>query len=347
MIESWDGFGVVSRYDRPTGTWIFIALHDVRLGPATGGCRLKSYESIEAGLLDAMRLAEGMTYKWAAAGLPHGGGKVVLAASRELVGEERAGLFRRTGELIEGLRGTFGTGMDLGTTPDDMAAMAETTRFVHGVLRDGSEVVDPGPFTAAGVLAAIRVVVRRALGADSLAGATVLVEGVGDVGGPLARLLAEAGATVRVSDLNERKAAALGAELNAEVVQPHVVHSMHCDVYSPCAVGATLKKNTIPHLNCRTVAGSANNQLEELADADLLHQRGILYAPDYITNSGGAVAFHALGEGADRDEAMARVAGIESILEDVLGEAAMRDESPVHAAQRRAQEILASASGNS
>ncbi len=340
LIEEWDGNGVVTKFDRETETWIFIALHDNTLGPSVGGCRMKSYPNQASALRDAMRLGAGMTQKWAAAGLPLGGGKMVLSTKKPLEGEERAGLFRRVGELVETLRGTFATGMDLGTVPLDMVHMAETTRYVHGVSSDGSEATDPGPFTAAGVLSCIKAAVNRSFGSDDLDGRSVLVQGIGGVGKPLAHLLSEAGARVLVSDLDERAAESLAEELKAEVVPPHVVYSIHYDVYSPCAVGATLNKNTIPQLNCAIVAGSANNQLESPEDAELLHERGILYAPDYITNSGGAVAFHAIGDGATEEEALRRASLIGERLASILTEAGLRNESPATSAARKASQAL-------
>lgn len=340
LISGWDGNGVVVKHDRETGTWIFIALHDNSLGPSVGGCRMKIYPSQVEALRDAMRLAGGMTRKWAAAGLPMGGGKMVLSVTRIPEGAERAGLFRRVGRLVNTLRGAFATGMDLGTEPQDMLRIAEQTRYVHGVSSDGKRATDPGTFTAAGVLSCIKAAVARSFGDESLVGRSVLVQGVGGVGKPLARLLSRAGARVLVSDIDEQGVAELASELDAEVVPPHVVYSIHCDVYSPCAVGATLNKDTIPQLNCSVIAGSANNQLETPEDADLIHKRGILYAPDYITNSGGAVAFYAIGTGLDEGAAMEQASLIGGRLTEILAEAELRSESPARAAERKARQAI-------
>ena len=197
LIEGWDGAGVVVHFDAATEAWFFVALHDATLGPPTGGCRMKIYPRPAEGLLDAMRLSRGMTYKWAVAGLGFGGGKSVIALRAPLRGEERAALLRRFGRFLEGLHGAYWTGEDMGTTPDDMATIAEESRFVHGVVgrdsRTGTrEAVDPGPYTAQGVLAGIQGALEHTEGSSDLSGTSVLIQGVGDVGAPLARLMKEA-----------------------------------------------------------------------------------------------------------------------------------------------------------
>lgn len=343
LIEDWKGVGVVVRYDQPTGTWIFIALHNDTLGPCTGGTRMKMYPSPAIALEDAMRLGEGMTYKWAAVDVAFGGGKAVLAVPRPLEGEERTGLLTRYGQLIESLNGTFGTGVDLGTTPDDMLVISRATSYVHGVDRTTGSAIDPGPYTARGVLAGMRAAVRVAFGSDGLRGKVVHIQGVGDVGAPLARMLKDAGADLRFSDIDTRRAEALAEELGgAETFEPHTAYEARCDVYAPCAVGATLNAETIPELKCRVVAGSANNQLASLEDAERLHERGILYAPDYIVNAGGAIAFAMIGQGVtDEAEICERVDAIDGSLTGILAEAARVNESPVHAAQRAVDERLA------
>lgn len=349
LIESWDGFAVVSRYDRPTGAWIFIALHDRTLGRPTGGTRIRSYDSPAEGLHDAMHLAEGMTHKWAAADLPFGGGKAVLATPGPLKGEAREGLLRRYGQLVESLQGGFSTGEDLGTTPRDMALIGEETRFVMGA--GGGQVADPGPFTARGVLAALRSAVRAAFGDDDLSGRRVLIQGVGDVGAPLARHLAGLGAQLLLSDPDGERLRKLVDELSGEdggpeVVPPERLYDTPCDVFAPCAVGFVLSSETIPRLRCRVVAGSANNQLASDEAAELLHQRGILYAPDYIANSGGAIAFGMMEQGLEDHEILfARIDKIGDALDEVFEEAADRDESPLHAAHRRVERILDRESG--
>jgi leucine dehydrogenase len=256
LIQRWNGQSVVVSYDNPSHTWIFIAIHDTTLGPAMGGCRMRVYHTPDEALLDAMRLAEGMTHKWAVIGFDFGGGKSVLAVPRELHGEEREGLLRRFGYLLESLRGAYWTGEDLGTTPEDMAIVGSVSQYVHGTKADGSRPVDPGPFTALGVLVGMRAAVLHAFG-NGLAGRSVLIQGAGDVGAPLARMLKEEGARLLISDLDDELAARVASEVEGEVVAPEQAYRAECDVFAPCAVGAVLNRETIPVLACRVVAGPA------------------------------------------------------------------------------------------
>jgi leucine dehydrogenase len=338
-IRNWDGQSVVVAHDNDTDAWVFVAIHDVSLGPAVGGTRVQRYPQPEDGLVDAMRLAEGMTYKWAGIDMPFGGGKAVLALSRDLDEPDRHGLLRRYGRILGSLCGAFSTGVDLGTTPEDMLIVASQARYVVGVEEHQS--ADPGPFTALGVLSGIRSSLREVFGSESLPGRTILIQGVGDVGLPLAHMLAEAGARVLLSDLDEGLAARVAAELDGQVVLSDALYETECDVFAPSAIGAILNPETVPVLRCRIVAGPANNQLESLEDADRLHQRGILYAPDYIINAGGAIAFGRMHLG-QTDMAVLRreVQGIETTLEEVFREAREANEAPVHAAQRRARRVL-------
>jgi leucine dehydrogenase len=341
LIEDWDGAGVVVRRDAPTGTWMFVAIHDDTLGMAAGGCRMKVYDRPEDGLRDALRLARGMTHKWAAMGLPFGGGKSVLAIPHPMVGAERVGLLHRFGELLNTLHGSYGTGEDLGTTPEDMAEIASVSPHVVQVHGFEGGPTDPGPFTALGVYEGIRAALEQLHGDGSVAGRSVLIQGVGDVGGPLARLVSQDGGQVLLSDLDQDKAFALSVEVGGSVVTPEHLYYTKCDVYAPCAIGATLNSETIPLLLCGAVAGSANNQLEEEQDAQRLHERGILYAPDYVINAGGALAFGliTLGE-RDTDELVRRVTEIGGSLSEMFADAAANDESPVHAAMRAVNRAL-------
>lgn len=340
-IEAWDGQAVVCARDADTDSWMFIALHDSTLGPPVGGCRMKTYPSPDAGLLDAMRLAEGMTYKWAAIDFPFGGGKSVLAIPHALEADQRTELLQCFGRLLTTLRGTYRAGVDLGTTPDDMKVIATQTDQVMGVSPDGSESRDPGPYTALGVFVGIQAALRAVGRGPEIAGLRVAVQGVGDVGEPLARLLADAGASLALSDVNAGRVQGLAEELGADVVGPADIYGTACDVFAPCAVGAVLNPETIPRLECRIVAGSANNQLASADDAERLHARGILYAPDYVVNAGGAIAFGLMHRGEeDQEELRRRVRRIEESLDAIFAEAAASDESPEHAARRRAERIL-------
>jgi len=341
LVEEWDGLAVVTRHHRETGSWIFVALHDATLGSPCGGTRLANYPSPAAGLRDAMRLARGMTHKWAALEFDSGGGKVVLAVPDALDANGRRALLLDYGRLLESLGGVFSTGRDLGTTDDDMRVLSEVTAHVHGVDRETQQTRDPGPYTAHGVVAAMRAGLNSLFGSNEFAGRNVLIQGVGDVGEPLARRLAAAGAALLLSDIDEVRVGALAKELGASSISAADVYDTECDLYAPCARGATLSEETIPRLRCRAVVGSANNQLAEDGDADRLYERDILYAPDFIANGGGALAFGLIHRGVTDEETIAtRLDGIEATLNDVFRESSDRDESPQHAALRRIRATL-------
>ncbi len=342
-IAGWSGRAVVTHYDAPSAVWIFIALHSDALGTPTGGTRWRRYEHLDDALADAMRLAQGMTAKWAAVNFPFGGGKAVLCPTRALDTEERRGVMRRYGRLLSTLRGSFATGPDLGTTVDDMREIASQTPYVHGVDRATGVAQDPGPYTAAGVFAAIEAAARQAMGTADVAGLRVLVEGVGSVGAPLARALAAKGARLLLCDLDPARAERLAAELGAGVVALAEVAVTDCDLYAPCAVGGTLNRGSIEQLRCRMVVGSANNQLAELADSQRLAARGILYAPDFIANAGGAIGFAMLGQGASEDTIRTRLQAIGTSLGEIFAEAAAHGETPLAAAERRVERHLAAA----
>lgn len=339
VVEAWNGESVVTAFDSVTGAWMFVALHDTRLGPAAGGTRMASYPAPVDGLIDAMRLAEGMTWKWAGVGIRFGGGKAVIAIPDNLGDEARAGLVDRYAAHLVSLRGAFQTGVDMGTTPEDMARIGAISGYAVGLV-DGKP-GDPGPYTARGVFAGIRAALEHRFGEANFGARSVLVQGLGDVGLPLAGLLAEAGATLYLTDLREDAAERAQGRFGGTVIPADDIWDVDVDVYAPCAVGATLNPDTIPLLRCGIIAGSANNQLLSEADAERLRERGILYAPDYVINAGGAVAFAAIHRG-ERDETRlrAQVDEIGSSLREMFEEAASARESPLHAARRRAQRFL-------
>lgn len=349
LIEQWDGLGVVTSYHAETDSWIFIALHDDTLGRPTGGCRLKTYATPAEALRDAMRLAEGMTWKWAAMDFPYGGGKSVLAVPGPMRGEARRSLFTRFGQLLNTLGGAYRVGEDLGTTPRDMAFLATVTNSVAGCsagIEAGGHAVDPGPFTAAGVHEGIRAALTHVDGTGDMNGKTVLVQGLGDVGGPLARLLGRSGAKVLVCDLDAELAWTVAAQCGGTVLDPRAVYDTPCDVYAPCAVGATVSGRTIPRLRCRIVAGSANNQLEEAEDAERLRAAGILHAPDYVISGGGAMAFGLMESGIlETSELEHRVRTIGTTLARIFREADARGTTPTAAARELALKALADGTG--
>ncbi len=337
LIREWDGECVVTRFDRASGAWIFIAIHDRTLGMAMGGCRLTTYAAPRDGLRDALRLASGMTLKWAAIDFPFGGGKAVLAVPGPLDVGTRDGLLGRFGELIESLGGIYGTGVDLGTTSRDMNVIAAHSRWVCGRTPEHGGAGDAGPWTALGVYAGMQAACGQVFGSAALEGRTVLVQGVGGVGAPLARRLVAEGARVIVTDALPVRASAIAQELGAEIVGPELAYETACDVFAPCAIGGILNARSIPRLRCRVVAGSANNQLERDEDADTLHERGITWAPDFVTNAGGAIAYGALEVlhwTPERTER--RVEKIHDTIDEILMEASRRAESPLREAVRLA-----------
>jgi leucine dehydrogenase len=328
LLASWDGEHAVARYDAESGTWMFVCVHSTVLGPAGGGTRMRVYPTPADGLADAMRLSEAMTRKMAAAGMPRGGGKAVLAVPEPPAGEPRRRLLRRYGELVASLGGTYRTAGDMNISPADLDVVAETCQWVYGTTRRGG---DSGRGTARGGLHAIRATVEHLFGSPDLAGRSVLVQGAGAVGGVLARELAEAGAHVLVSEVDGERATATGCE----TVSPERVLETEVDVYSPCAVGGTLNAESIPHLACRAVVGCANNQLGEPEDAKRLRERGIVYAPDYVVNAGGIVQLIGLeDEGWDEEQLETRLAGIGETLRELFAEAEAEGITPADAADR-------------
>ncbi|MCP4203478.1 MAG: amino acid dehydrogenase [bacterium] len=345
LIEAWDGLAVVANFDKPTGSWIFICIHDNTLGPSTGGTRIATYASPADGLHDAMRLSEGMTQKWAAVDLGFGGAKAVLAVPHPMAGEERRGLLERYAKQINLLGGAFLTGEDMGISPEDMEFMARFTDHLHG-YDDRGRKVDPSPYTARGVLTGIKAALERRFGEASVRGRKVVVQGAGNVGSHLIRMLADEGARVLIEDVDEERARSLAKEHGGELINGGDSYSTACDVFAPCAVGAILNRETIPKLECPIVAGSANNQLEEREDVERLRERGIMYAPDYIVNAGGAISFAYLGRGiSEPAELIEKVDSIGTTLAEILKEAEERGESTLAAAERRVARTLERARG--
>jgi leucine dehydrogenase len=308
----WDGEFVVARYDRPAAAWLIVALHSTWLGPATGGTRLRIYPDFRSGLRDAFALSRSMTWKFAAADFPRGGGKAVLALSRPLPSEQREDLLLRYGALVAELGGRFYTGPDVGTAPLDMDVVAKTAgRFVHARTQHGGGAGDSGRWTALGVQSAMRAACEVAFDSGDLRGRRVLVQGAGSVGGMLIELLLAARAQVMVSEVDSGAAARWRDDGRVHMVDPASVVDTPCDVFAPCALGGVIDLAAARRLRCRAVVGAANNQLAHPDAAAALQTRGVLYAPDFVVNSGGAVAItgmEALGwSAAHAEEQMRRI----------------------------------------
>jgi leucine dehydrogenase len=311
LLERWDGEQAVIHRDPESGAWIFICMHSVRLGPAAGGTRMKVYDTPADGLEDAMRLSTGMTSKLAVADLGLGGGKAVLAVRQIPSGEDRRRLLHRYGDMVASLGGSFITSSDVNTGEEDMDVIAERTEHVFGRSEAAGGAGDPGPFTARGVFHGIKATLAHVYGSDEQSGRTVLVQGAGSVGGALAELLGRDGATVIVADVDAARAETVANAVKGSTVEPEAALDLECDVYAPCALGATLSAATIPRLRCKIVAGSANNQLAQPEAAELLRDAGIVYAPDYVINAGGAIGINYLElndrSPADVDAALVRI----------------------------------------
>lgn len=328
------------RYDHAADAWMFIVLDSIGPDLAVGGTRMKVYESPREGLEDALRLGRAMTEKLAILQIPRGGGKGVLALSRTLEPPAREELLRRYGWLVDQLDGEFTAGIDLGTTAKDLLIVAEETRHVHAFFRDKRFPDDLGSYTARGVMSAIRAVVRHTIGSQDLTGLTALVQGVGAVGAPLARMLDKAGARLKLTDIDVVKAHQLGCEIDTEVVDYTRLYDQVVDLFVPCGDGGVLNGETVDRLRCRAVVGAANNQLSDESIAHELHAHGITYAPDYLANSGAAIAVDSADRGHTESELFIRIEGIGEILTQVLKEASRRGESPLEASKRRIKRAL-------
>ncbi len=286
-LSAYDYGEVHFKLDKATELRAIVAIHDSRLGPALGGCRFLPYDTDEAAVVDALRLARGMTYKAALAGLPHGGGKSVIIRPKGHF--DRVALFRAFGKFLEDLGGHYITAEDSGTGLEDMEVVRTATKHVTGVDVSHGGSGDPSPFTALGVRRGIEACVKHKLGKDSLQGVHVAVQGVGHVGYYLCKELKAGGAKISVADVDPLKAERAVREFGAEIVPLDKIFEIACDVVAPCALGSALNDQTIPKLKATIVAGAANNQLAEPRHGDDLHARGILYAPDYAINAGGLV----------------------------------------------------------
>ncbi|MDE3126677.1 MAG: Glu/Leu/Phe/Val dehydrogenase [Gemmatimonadota bacterium] len=271
--------------DAVSGYRGIIAIHSTTLGPALGGTRFWSYASDEDAIVDALRLARGMTYKNAVAGLNLGGGKSVIIGDNRTADREM--LFRAHGRFVESLGGRYITAEDVGTSTADMDFVHMETDYVSGLAgRSG----DPSPVTAHGVFRAIQAAAKETWGADSLTGRTVAVQGCGHVGYYLCKELHEAGAKLVVTDIDAERVKRVVADFGARGVDLDAIYAVEADIFAPCALGAVLNDQTIPQLKVEIVAGAANNQLlDEEKHGKALAKKGILYAPDYVANAGGVI----------------------------------------------------------
>ncbi len=332
---------LVVEMGRRSGVTMVVAIHSTALGPALGGVRLWRYLRDEDAVADALRLARGMTFKAAAAGLDLGGGKGVICApsARPPVGAERTAILEDFGDLVESLEGCYITAEDVGTCPADMVTIASRTSHVTGMPSERGGAGDPSPFTAIGVQAAMRAAARAVFGTSDLTGKRVVVAGLGHVGGHLARGLVDAGAMVAASDIDTTKRA-VAISLGAAWLDPEDAVEAECDIVAPCAVGGAIHEANLDRLRCRIVCGAANNQLADEEMADLLAERDILYAPDFIANAGGLINVYREVHSYSAERAEGLALGIEETMTRVLARAESQGSTPLGAARDLALDRL-------
>lgn len=330
---------VVFCHDPNVGLKAIIAIHNSALGPALGGTRMWNYKTEEEALVDVLRLSKGMTYKAAAAGLNLGGGKAVIIGDPKT--QKSEGLFRAFGQFINSLNGKYITAEDVGTGVTDMEYVFMETPWVTGIPKDFGGSGDPSPYTAHGVLMAIKASALTKLGTDSLKDVRVAVQGLGNVGSNLVRYLIEEGARVIVADIDEARVKAHVQKYNVESVSPDQIPFVDCDIFAPCALGAVVNDQSIGKLKCKVICGGANNQLAESKHGDQLRELGILYAPDYVANAGGLMNVFVELEGYSPDRAFEKTRRVYDNMLRVF-EIAKRDGISTHtAADRLAEERVA------
>ncbi|WP_340085092.1 Glu/Leu/Phe/Val dehydrogenase [Siminovitchia sp. FSL H7-0308] len=325
-------------HDEQSGLKAIIAIHDTTLGPALGGTRMWTYDSEEAAIQDALRLARGMTYKNAAAGLSLGGGKAVIMGDPKKDKNEE--MFRAFGRYIQGLNGRYITAEDVGTSVQDMDLIHEETNFVTGISPAFGSSGNPSPVTAYGCYVGMKAAAKEAFGTDSLEGRTVAVQGVGNVAFELCRYLHEEGARLVVTDINKEAVNRAVEAFDANTADPSDIYGVEADIFSPCALGAVINDDTIPQLKVKVIAGSANNQLKENRHGDIIHEKGIVYAPDYVINAGGVINVADELYGYNKERALKKVETIYNNVEKVIM-ISKRDNIPTYmAADRMAEERI-------
>jgi leucine dehydrogenase len=330
-----DGYEqVVFCSDDQSGLRAIIAIHSTALGPALGGTRFYPYPAEELALVDVLRLAKGMTYKAAAAGLDLGGGKAVIIGDHRRIKTEE--LLRAYGRFVETLGGRYITAEDVGTALEDMDVVRRESRWVTGCSHTYGGSGDPSPVTAYGVLQGIKACALEVFGEPDLAGRTVALQGVGKVGHALCGYLVEEGAKVTIGDIDVDNLARAVNDYGVETTSLADIHKQPVDIFAPCALGGVVNDDTISELKCKIIAGAANNQLAREEHGDKLRDLGILYAPDFVINAGGLINVEDELRGYDRERAMKRVEGIYKQLQLIFAMARERNLSTARAAEEHA-----------
>ncbi|WP_027963387.1 Leu/Phe/Val dehydrogenase [Halalkalibacillus halophilus] len=337
-MEEYDYEQVVFCQDKNSGLKAIISIHDTTLGPALGGTRMWTYESEEDAVIDSLRLAKGMTYKNAAAGLNLGGGKTVIIGDPKK--DKNPEMFRAFGRYIQGLNGRYITAEDVGTTVLDMDTIYMETDYVTGISPEFGSSGNPSPATAYGCYLGMKASAKEAFGSDSLEGKVVTVQGVGNVAYTMCKHLHEEGAKLIVTDIHKESVQRAVNDFGAQAIDPNDIYDVDCDIYAPCALGATINDETIPRIKAKVIAGSANNQLAEPRHGKILHEKGIVYAPDYVINSGGVINVADELNGYNRDRAFKQIETIYDSLTKIY-DISKRDDVGAHeAADRMAEERI-------
>ncbi len=278
---------VVFCNDKQNGLKAIIALHNTKIGPAFGGCRMWNYKSEDDALYDVLRLSRGMTYKAAMSKINLGGGKAVIFGDSKK--DKNKNLFKSFGRFVDGLAGQYITAEDVGTSVKNMEWIRSETPYVTGLSHANGGSGNPSPVTALGTYSGIKATVKNKLGKDSLFGLKIGVQGVGNVGYHLCKYLNKEGAILYVTDVDQNSLKRVVNEFRAKIIDIESIYSSDIDIYAPCALGGTLNDFTIPKLKCSIIAGAANNQLKKDIHAQMLYEKDILYAPDYVINAGGLI----------------------------------------------------------
>jgi leucine dehydrogenase len=311
---------VVFCNDDATGLKAIIAIHDTTLGPALGGTRMWDYASEEDAIQDVLRLSRGMSFKAAISGLELGGGKAVIIGDSNT--EKTEALMRKFGQYVDSLGGKYITAEDVGMNPEDMEYVRMETKHVTGIPESIGGSGDPSPVTAFGVFMGMKASAKFKWGSDNLDGKRVLVQGVGHVGENLVKHLTDDGANVIINDINETRLSELAKDYGSKIVMGDSIYDLDIDIYSPCALGATVNPATINRLKCQIIAGAANNQLaDELRDGQLCTDKGIVYAPDFLINAGGLINVYSEINGYDREHAINQTRAIYDTTLEILKKA--------------------------
>ena len=337
-MEHEDYEQLVFCHDKTSGLKAIIAIHDTTLGPALGGCRMWDYASEEEAIDDVLRLAKGMTYKNAAAGLNLGGGKTVIIGKPEQKSEF---MFRALGRYVNSLNGRYITAEDVNTTVQDMDYIYEETPYVTGISESYGSSGNPSPKTAYGVYISMKRTAKEAFGDDSLKGKKIGVQGVGNVAYTMCEYLHEEGAELIVTDINEDSVQRAVDNFGAQAVGIDEIYSVDADIFAPCALGGILNDETIPQLKAKAVCGSSNNQLKDIAKhSKMLQDHGIVYAPDFVVNAGGVINVADELQGYNEERATKKIEEMYDQIGKIFDIAKRENITTAEAADRLAEERI-------